>query len=232
MMRWNGVGAKPAFFATHWLEPHAPYLAGKKGQKPWNRYLAEVDRIETSLRFIADEFVRRPDLARRTYVVLAADHGEAFGEHGSYHHASTLYDELLRVPLLILGPGIAPSRDSTPVSLIDVGPTVLDLFGLGTPGFHLGQSLLPALFGKELQIDRPMAAEAGRLMRSLVFADGYKAIVDLQKNTQEVYDLASDPGELRNLVGTSRRADLALVDLHLFFEVHRRKGYEPPWREF
>lgn len=69
-------------------------------------------------------------------------------------------------------------------------------------------------------------------MQALVFPDGYKAIVDLRRNTQEVYDLRSDPLELKNLAGSSERAEDALNDLRLFFSIHQLKNYEPPWLEF
>ena len=141
--------------------------------------------------------------ARRTVVIVSADHGEAFGEHGTTHHRLTLYEELVRVPLLIWGPRIAPRRIDTPVSLMDLGPTVLDLFRQPTPGAVMGQSLVPLFTGpsatKQAELTRPILAE-GRLKKALYLDERLKVIVDDRFHTAELYDLDDDPGELNNLL--------------------------------
>jgi arylsulfatase A-like enzyme len=229
--RLRRQGPEPLFASVHFIDAHAPYNRGGKKGSDFDRYLAELTLVDRAVGQIL-EAVKEPELARRTFVIFSADHGEAFGEHRSRHHAGTMYEELLRVPLLVSGPGIVARKLDTPVSLIDLGPTILDIFGEPTPGDHLGQTLAPLLAGQKVHLTRPIAGEAGRLMQSLVFPDGYKAIIDLRRRTQEVYDLRNDPGETRNLVGTNERAESAIRDLRLFFRTHALPNYRPPWREF
>ena len=70
-------------------------------------------------------------LDRTTLVVLTSDHGEEFLEHGAWEHQRTLYEEQIRIPLVVRGPGIAPGRrEAAQVSLFDVAPTILDWAGL------------------------------------------------------------------------------------------------------
>jgi arylsulfatase A-like enzyme len=106
------------------------------------RYDASIAAVDAELgRFL--DLLRELDLERDTLVVLLSDHGEEFLEHGGFGHGRTLYDEVLRIPLIMRGPGIAPRRDRTPVTLADVGPTLLSLCGLpGLPGAG-GRPLLP-----------------------------------------------------------------------------------------
>lgn len=234
VQRLRKQGNRPLFMAMHWIDPHAPYTrGGAKGTRgsDFDRYLLEVAYVDSELGKLLKELDKAP-FKDRTILIFASDHGEAFGEHGSRHHAGTMYEELLRVPLLVHGPGIEARRIDEPVSLIDLGPTLLDLFGEPTPGWFMGQSLVPFLLGEERDLTRPIAGEASRRMQSLVFPDEYKAIVDLRRNTEEVYDLRQDPHELNNLAETSERADEALNDLRLFFSAHQLENYTPPWREF
>jgi arylsulfatase A-like enzyme len=98
-------------------------------------------------------------LADRTLVILTSDHGEAFGEHVALGHGFTPHQEALHVPLLFRGPGIrAGHRVTTPVSLVDVMPTILDLLGLPAPADVQGRSLRAALTGQELPV-RPLFFE-------------------------------------------------------------------------
>ncbi len=223
----------PQFIYTHFVDSHAPYnLAGTEGTE-YERYLRDVALVDRQIGRIR-QAVEKAGLLDRTVIILAADHGEAFGEHGTLYHAVTVYEELVRVPLFIRVPGVAHRRVDEPVTLMDLGPTILDLFGLPTPGTFLAQSLVPFLRGQNPHLQRPIAVDAGRRMQALYW-DGRKTIVDLTRNTQEVYDLDSDPGETRNLVDVdSGRAGRDLRTLRAFFDAHklRRPGYEAPWRQF
>jgi hypothetical protein len=229
------VGDGPAFFYSHILEPHAPYNRAGKHGPPYERYLREVALVDAELARLIT-FLEDNGLADRTLLILSADHGEAFGEHGMSYHARSLYDELLRVPLLFHHHAIEPRRVDENVGLIDLGATILDLMGVPTPGHFMGQSLVPFLRGQDVELDRPIAADSGRRMQSILFDDGTKAIVDLQRHTQEVYDLGTDPGETRNLVDEpDSDADQYLHSLYLFFDAHvlqRPGGYTPPPRRF
>jgi len=165
--------------------------------------------------------------------VVLADHGEAFGEHGTTFHSKTLYQELIHVPLIFYGPGIAAKRHDEWVSLIDVAPTLLALYGQAVPPFMMGESLLPSLVGQpQPPRVRPIAAE-GRQRRALVLQEGLKAIEDRRHKTIEAYDLVRDPEELVDLVKQDPvRAAEALSALRSFFAQYaaERDGYRPPYK--
>lgn len=227
--RLQRAGDGPLFAYAHLTEPHSPYDRGVRKGSAWERYLSEIRVADAQLGRIASLLARRfPD---RGYLFVTSDHGEAFGEHGTREHSKTLYEELLRVPLLVRGPGVVARRVEPRVGLIDLGPTVLDLFGLETPASFLGQSLVPLLGGQDAVLDRPLLAE-GRLRRAL-YAGDLKVIDDPRRKVVEAFDLARDPREERNLFDAEPdRVAPALAALRAFFEVHRaaQPGYEPPYR--
>ncbi len=224
-------GGGPMFLYIHFTDSHAPYnLAGTQGTA-FDRYLREVGLVDAALGRIRKAVVES-GLEQRTTLIISADHGEAFGEHRSQQHATTVYEELLRVPLLVRVPGVAPRAVDAPVLLLDLGPTVLDLMGFPTPGSYMGQSLAPLLRGGSAPLTRPLAFESSRGLRAMVFPDGWKAITNRRQGTFELYDLTRDPGELRDLVGEGGADEKARLDaLTSFFFVHelRRPGYEIPY---
>lgn len=234
MARLERQNNSPLFMYMHFADPHAPYtLAGTEGTEH-ERYIREISLVDTQLGRLRT-FLAKHNLEHRVILILSADHGEAFGEHGTKYHAVTLYEELVRVPLFVKAPGLKRRVIDEPVTLVDLAPTILDAYGLPTPGIFLGQSLVPLLRGQDVHLTRPIAAEGGRRIEALYFDDGRKAIVDLKKNTREVYDLSKDPGETQNLVGIERsRAEYYLGVERAFFNAHRypKPGYEPPWRKF
>lgn len=228
--RINAHGGGPLFLFMHFLDPHSPYDRAGTSGSPFNRYLGEVGLVDKEIGRIRQALVTA-GLWDRTALIVTADHGEAFGEHDSTSHATTLYEEQLRVPLLIRAPGVAPRSVGQPVSLVDLGPTVLDLMGAATPGHFMGESLVPFLRGENPALTRPIAAE-GRLKRTIIFPDGYKAIVDERLGTVEVFNLEDDPSESRNLFDeggeAARRADI----VRAFFKAHtiKKSGYRVPYR--
>lgn len=224
----------PQLYYAHFVDSHAPYdLAGTQGTE-YERYLRELALVDKQLGRIR-KMVEDAGLLDRSVFIVSADHGEAFGEHNTRYHAVTVYEEMVRIPLLIRVPGVSHRLVGEPVTLMDVGPTILDMYDLPTPGTFLGESLVPFLRGKNPHLSRPIAVDAGRRMQALYFDDGRKAIVDFKRNTKEVYDLQADPGETRNLVDEpGARASDQLRVLRTFFDAHafRKEGYEPPWRQF
>lgn len=132
----------------------------------------------------------------RSVLVLVADHGEQFFEHGHLKHCHTLFDAEIRTPLLVRPPGgLETGRRLTgDAANLDVVPTILDYLGLpaeGLPGVSLG----PRIAGREA--GRPAFAAWGAY-RS-VTSDGWKMIYDLGPETFHLYDLASDPAERNDL---------------------------------
>jgi arylsulfatase A-like enzyme len=229
--RLERQGDKPLFMYLHFNDAHFPYDLGGVQGSPFDRYLGEVRGVDRELGRLLDA-LDSPRLKERSAIIVTADHGEGFGEHGQNFHATTLYEELLRVPLIIRGPNIVARDVREPVSLIDLAPTILDAFRQPTPGSFMGQSLVPLLAGQDTALHRPVIADSARLMRSVVFRDGMKLIEDRRRGTVELYDLVHDPAERDNLWdrgGTDAQSRLAL--LQAFFEAHtlKRPGYSPPY---
>lgn len=218
------------FFWVHYLDSHSPFTKGGRRGSMFSRYLRSLGVVDGHLGEVR-QAVARLGLTGRTLLVVASDHGEAFGEHDSKFHGNTLYDELLRVPLIVAGPRVSPRQVDVPVSLIDLGPTILDWFGVPTPATFMGESLVPFLLGESRRFSRPIVAETG-LKQAMLFDDGYKVIRDLRRKTLELYDLAEDPGELNNLSdGIDPDQDEHVLLLRSFFQVHtyRENGYRVPY---
>jgi len=206
------------FVWVHLFEPHPPYGnpdgRARVARPAIDRYDDAVAAADAHLgRLIALLGSRGPD----TLIVVTADHGEAFGEHGEITHGLFVYDTTLRVPLVISGPGVERGRVvADPVSLVDVAPTLAALAGLG--GFEAdGAVLLPLrdAGGDVLPLDRSLYAESfapltdfGWSPLRTIRRGAWKYIAAPQP---ELYDLKNDPDETRNLVDDqpSRAADLA-----------------------
>lgn len=221
---------KPAFIYSHLADPHAPYDQGKvKRGSAFDRYLSEVALVDSQLTKLVKILENSPH-RDSVLLIISADHGEAFGEHNSQTHGTTLYDEVLRVPLIFWRPQGTSRTIETPVSLLDLGPTVMDLFGVETPSAAMGQSLAGCLLGEEPILTRPIFAET-RLMRTFVTSDLMKLIMDTRSPRVELYDLKKDPGETKNLSKNDHRVLPLLSTMNEFFSVHtlRRDGYTPPF---
>lgn len=168
-------------------------------------YDAEVAAADDQVRQLFDELGRR-GLLDHAVVVVTADHGEEFFEHGRGSHGITLYEESVRVPLIVLGPGVpAGSRVTENVSLVDVAPTLLALLDLPPEPRFEGRSLVPTFFAATpgrgsgpdvlLQLERtvPVKLDHRAHVRGLV-RSGTKLLVG-RDDGSEVYDLDADPGE-------------------------------------
>jgi hypothetical protein len=185
---------RPFFVWLHLMEPHEPYLGGT--------YDFSVRQADAQVARLLGWLVET-GLDKETLVVLTSDHGEEFRDHGGEYHGTTLYEEVSRVPLVVLGPGTKARRLKEPVSHVDLAPTLLDLLGLERPPGLIGRSLAPWIEGRDGPLpDRPVLSEAFRFeseKRSL--REGpYKLIHDRQHNTTELYNLDQDPRERVNLV--------------------------------
>lgn len=229
--RLESQGPEPLFLFVHFLDPHAPYdLSSVKGPD-FNRYVGEIGVVDAQIGRIM-RLVESSALAARTSVIILSDHGEAFGEHGRRTHQNSVYEELLRVPLFMMIPNVKPRVVDDPVSLIDLGPTILDMFHQPTPGYFMGQSLQGHLRGEPSLLTRPIMAET-RLMRALITPQKMKVIVDDRVHSVELYDLKTDPGELRNLADDDALLQEPLAQLRKLLDVHTivRPGYKPPYRQ-
>lgn len=225
------------FLYVHYMDVHAPYeppepyrtrfVGNKVGRKFYlngplpqasaqdvdytrSLYDAEIRALDDALRSLLAE-ISALGLDSSTVVVLTADHGDEFHEHGGMGHGTTLYRELTHVPLIIRLPGRGRrgKRVGTAVSLVDLGPTLADLTGTPSPageGLSLAGLIEGDGNGADLR-DRVIFSEIGR-QRSAQRGD-HKLIRRLDPPAEEAYDLVEDPLEQRPLQHeTDWRVDL------------------------
>jgi choline-sulfatase len=219
-------GPEPFFYYMHLMDPHQPYYDhGKPTQGRHEAYMHEVAYADEWIGRLR-QTIREVGIADRTMLILAADHGEAFGEHGLYTHNKALYEILVRIPLVIEYPGVTPRTDDTYVSLLDFAPTILDALHVSAPGYLMGDSLVPLLTGQKLEKERVVYMEQ-RASRAALFPDGIKVILTDNPRNEEVYDLRQDPGEENNLRdGALGNARAALTWKYL--KTHAWKRGQPP----
>jgi len=150
----------------------------------------------------------------RTFLVVSSDHGEELWDHGGWGHGHTLYDELLRVPLIFWGPRLHPSRVAVPVSGADVLPTLAQLMVTRPQEAWRGVSLMPYLRGRrDAPPPRPCFSQGTSLSEEplrCVVSDGRKLIQGMATGDVEYYDLESDPGETENQAPTDPTAPVPL----------------------
>ena len=201
--------ARPFFLWVHGFEPHEPYAAPaefleRAGGDP---YLAEVAALDDAL----GELLRVLDQEtgpERLLVIVAADHGEALGDHGERTHSVLCIERVLRVPLLVRLPGRARAgeRVADPVSVTDIAPTLLAELGLEAPAGLDGRSLLASTRERGLYFESytgylnyGWGPLAGWVEGSAKYVHGTEP---------ELYDVAGDPAERVNLFA-ERGAEVA-----------------------
>ncbi len=192
---------------THFLDPHKEYLEHKGfetfGTDRRSMYDHEVLFTDFHIGRILDKLYSL-DAFKRTVIIVTADHGEAFFEHGKWGHGRELWEEIIRVPMAAVGPGIAKKQIIRPTSQIDLFPTILDLFGHTPPQDIHGKSLLPDwVEGQELEV-RPIVADqpSNTLFspRRVFIKDGWKLHDLPENNAYRLYKLTGDVEEGESLV--------------------------------
>ena len=215
------VRDRPFFLYLHSLDLHYPYLARETpGQPKLAENASESDLYDSEFAYNDHEIGRLLAILKQehrledTIVVVTADHGEEFGEHGTTRHGHSLYQDLVHVPLVIRLPGGegAGARISDPVSLVDLPQTVLELASLPGLAEADGVSLARRFRGPALARPLPIFAEQISPVETLyaVRNERYKAIDELvPKEESLLFDLSSDPRETTPLVDA--RAGIATL---------------------
>ncbi len=201
--------SRPFFCWVHLFDPHAPYLThadlfgDEFADRPYDAEIAYVDRQVGRL----IDALRARGLDSRTLVVVVGDHGEGLGEHLERKHGMTLYDATMHVPLIFhqIGRLVPGTRVAGNASMVDIAPTIMDLLALPEPRTMTGTSMAAGLRGGEFvggptygATDEPFLNNGWSPLRSLTEAS-WKYI---RTTRAELYDLADDPGERRNLADT------------------------------
>jgi arylsulfatase A-like enzyme len=223
------------FLYVHYMDPHFPYNRRQR----WFRdadapelgelrdYDSEIGYVDAKIREMFELF----GWHENTLLVVVADHGEEFWDHGGKEHGKTLYSEVLRVPFLVYSsdPRARPGRVSDPVSLLDVLPTLREHAGLPAQEVDEGRSLLPLILGgaeglgpRSLHASlRRDELEDGKVRRALV-RDGWKYILTLP-DEEELFDLRVDPQERVNRIDEERARGASMLEEILEFESDSRK---------
>ncbi|MBM3976990.1 MAG: sulfatase [Planctomycetes bacterium] len=237
ILPWLDANRERRFFLyLHYIDPHEPYAPPAEYEARFRqahgfplfnerKRLVGRDLYDAEVRYSDDglarlfEHLRSLGLYENTLIVLTSDHGEEFFEHGTLGHGFNLYQEVVHVPLILRGPGVAAGRVlSETIATRDLPATLLDLVGLGITELGDGKSFAGALRAS------PTAPPAGPFflesefgqdehdIRSFVFSgirDGSLKLVLTERDAyrpvgaggrQELYDLATDPLERHDLM--------------------------------
>jgi arylsulfatase A-like enzyme/Flp pilus assembly protein TadD len=217
--------ASPFFCWVHFYDPHAPYQAPASfdGSFPDDPYRGEIAFMDEYIgRMVAS--LEEQGLLKRTLVVIAGDHGEGFGEHAESGHGVFCYEETLRVPLIFYQPRLFSGKRtvSRPVGLVDVLPTILEMYRLPAAADMQGQSVA-ALLSSDKATAQP---DADRYFESMQGMEemNWAPLAGIRRGSfkyislpePELYDLQADPGEQRNLYfvknNLAKKLALALRD--------------------
>ncbi len=180
-----------------------------------NAYTAEIEYLDHWLGEVIAT-LKAEKLWDSSVIVFWGDHGEEFWEHGGFEHGHSLYNELLHVPLLIHLPGQAESkRIKQPVTLLDVMPTLLELYDLKGPDGLRERSLVPVLKEGRGELEPLQAYLEGCIsgdIRKGLLTDRYKLVYNVDRDSFSLYDQHNDPGEQHNIYGTPLAPDTRAME--------------------
>jgi arylsulfatase A-like enzyme len=219
---------EPYFLWVHYFDPHFKYIDHDQfhfGDSDLDRYDSEIAFTD----YYIDDLLKVVDHGN-TIVIFTSDHGEEFGEHASKYHY-TLHGEVMRVPLIIKGPGLAPRTDDQPAEQTDFMPTILALAGIDKPAELPGRNLLAPRDVNEPQYierDRPPQWRQRGVIRGthklIVIENADTTQIPPASRNEEIvvhnvvpgvylFDTARDPGEQNNIFSPSDSTSLRLLAL-------------------
>ncbi len=244
VLEFLNVVEEPFFIWVHYFDPHTEYLEHARyetfGSSDTDRYDQEIAHTDYHIGRLLTKLERKKMLGH-TAVVFTSDHGEEFGDHGGKFHF-TLYDEVLRVPLVIMAPGLNQRTDQQLVDQVDLLPTMLSLLHIEHPGLPGHDVLAPATDENRIvffERDRPPGWKQRGLRRgwhkltSIEFADStevsaaerarYATVANVIPGVY-LYDLLRDPGERISISsGDSINAGELLAELERHFQCSGEK---------
>jgi arylsulfatase A-like enzyme len=216
MAKWIEQSPEQPFFALMWTDQtHFPYnnrwttAAVSLSDQKWKRgYLLGIREADAIIQDFVD-FLDRRNLLRSTLIVVVADHGEGFGQHGAYGHGTEIYDEFVRIPFLLINPVLFDGKVShRSAGLIDLAPTILGLLGERSPNSWQGLDLL--------------GSRSRKYNYSFVTWGNYKIslrtherryIYDVVKNRVQVFDTKVDPLEMQDISDTVAPEEIEKIKL-------------------
>jgi arylsulfatase A-like enzyme/Tfp pilus assembly protein PilF len=204
-IQWLAGAPRPFFLWVHYYDPHHDYRPPQPFAErfPASPYDGEIAYVDTELGRLLDGLGRGRS-HQKTLTLVTSDHGESLGEHGESTHAYALYDAVLRVPLILGGPGVPRGRlVESLVRTVDVAPTLLALAGLPALAEADGEPLTPYLADTPAAPARVAYAEtlATRIEQgwSPLFAARSERHLFVRAPRPELYDVQADPAQLENL---------------------------------
>ncbi len=215
---WLENNYKNKFFGwVHYYDPHLPYdppspYKEEFASQPYDGEIAYMDFYVGKIL----EALQAKGLLDKTIIIVAGDHGEGLGDKIERGHGLFLYEETVRVPLIIWNKKIFPKKGvvNQTVRLLDITPTIMDLTGAQEPGSApQGKSLLPVIEKKEKK-DREALIETFYPRENFGWSELVALVADKWKYIQcprpELYDLKSDPEERKNVLDSSPEATARL----------------------
>ncbi|MCU0692691.1 MAG: sulfatase-like hydrolase/transferase, partial [Polyangiaceae bacterium] len=180
---------------VHISEPHEPYSVHEGydfGSSDIDRYDSEVAKSDD----LVGQAVRAVrEVRSNTVLIVTSDHGEEFGDHGGVFHGSTVYEEQVRVPLLVVAHGLEPRRVQEPVQLIDLMPTLLRAARITVPARVRGNDLGPWLVGAGRGEG---FAFAESLDQALLAEGSFRLVCERKVDACALYDLREDAAQKRD----------------------------------
>ena len=197
---WKSNNSGKKSFSILWTnQTHYPYFF-KEDEKKFsenkelNKYLNALEEVDIAFGELMDGLGKRNELDK-TLVLVIGDHGEAFGTHGQYTHATNIYEENLRVPCLLINPKMFHGeKDSRIAGMIDIAPTITHLLKIAQPKEWQGASLVG-----DYKRDHTFFIGPYSDFQFGSRFDNWKFIFNATTNAYKLYDLLKDPGETKNV---------------------------------
>jgi arylsulfatase A-like enzyme len=222
-IQWiDSLDGGPFFISINFQNSHLPYPVPRDfprrfgpdkldfkirvGFVPRDKIQIVKDIYADSLAYIDSQiarlfqYLKRKGMWERTLIVLTGDHGQAFYEHGFVMHGSQIFNEVMKVPLIVRAPELQPGLETRPAQHVDVPPSILDLLGLPVHPSFQGESLFDSRLDPTRSIY--MVAQTPLAFQYGIVRSGYKLIYDKWQQQYSLYDLTTDPEEKNDLAAS------------------------------